>query len=637
MLADYARIGTITQMDICGSHAGISVAPADPETREITEMQKETQNTTSPGVVVEDHAHLASVEKVLTSLVKLINGKKLYADNNPRLAEFTREYEAALRLYFQVEDELVLEVDHSAIRWRDQVVYENEKREESIAFLLHKDGVGEITIGSGAVGAETELFVEILADEYHKLGSEEDVVTRFWNADFEHISYRVLDDYLSGEYAELAQLSDEGETEGTGKDHEELLPSLEDKGRVIERPADALTSIDEYLRRLIMHTCTATDEEERETYFQNMLGSFFSVSNEEIALYQNELNNEKTSDGLSAFAETVFVFVLLQDNPSAVRDVSGVLERIVEFATEDRYPETLGRLLSLVREFHEAHSLTEAVSELCQRLEQQLVAPALIAAMGELLINGQCEERPTLAYFRQIGRNAVDPLLRVLHHLDSETTHREICDSLLEILGDDATDVIERFDVDNPLIAADAVYIAGQVENPRLTASMRELVYYPDRKVKEEMISLVASMEEEGVGDLLIGAMADGDKHVRCRAMDATSQRGDAGALEKLEEIAFGKVLADRDPDEQEVIFRSLGRVGNAETVDRLEKMVTKKRLRRLSSDRDNKLLALRALEHISDTSALKLLDKLVEDSSELVQSVARRSREALGKGKKTQ
>jgi len=379
-----------------------------------------------------------------------------------------------------------------------------------------------------------------------------------------------------------------------------------------------------------MHTCTSTDEAERESYFQGMMSSFFSSSDEEISLYHNELDREKLSDGLSAFAETIFVFTLLHDNPSAVRDVSGVLEKIVEFATVDRHPETLARLLGFTREFRETQQLPEDITELCGRLEERLAEPGLVTDMGERLISGDGEAKPTLEYFRLIGLAAVDPLLRVLHHLESESTHRDICDALLEILGPEAIDTIERFDVDNPLIAADAVYIAGQMDSPRLTPSMRELVYYPDRKVKEEMIALVAEMNEEGVGDLLLGAFNDSDKHVRCRAIEAAAGRNDPGVREKLEEIAFGKGLADLDPDEQEVIFRALGNTGNAGTVDRLEKMVNKKGLRRLTNNRDGRLLALRALENIRDESAIALLDMLAEDSDQLVQSLAKRVRKAL-------
>jgi HEAT repeat protein len=78
------------------------------------------------------------------------------------------------------------------------------------------------------------------------------------------------------------------------------------------------------------------------------------------------------------------------------------------------------------------------------------------------------------------------------------------------------------------------------------------------------------------------------------------------------------------------VIFRSLGRVGDTATVERLAAMIEKKGLRLLTGNRDQKILAIRALECILDDSALVLLDRLSDDSNQLVQSRARRARTTL-------
>ena len=224
-------------------------------------MTREPENNATATAAPEELAHLERVIDILKSLVRLIHGRKLYAENNPRLQEFEEGLSEDLARYFKLEDELVLVVEQYAIRWRDEVVYENEKREESIAFLLHKDGIGEISIGAGALGDELNHLVQILTDEFHRAAPDEDVVTRFWNADFEHISYRVLDDYLAGDYTELAALADPEEV--PTEDHEELMPSLADRGREIISPRESAESIDEYLRRQIMRTCDSEDETER--------------------------------------------------------------------------------------------------------------------------------------------------------------------------------------------------------------------------------------------------------------------------------------------------------------------------------------------------------------------------------------
>ena len=91
---------------------------------------------------------LEKVRAVFSSLSKLVLGKKIYAKRNPTLLKFASEFDAALHDLFIDEDELVVSIEKDTIRWDGHVVYENDRRDESIAFLLYKDGIGEISISS---------------------------------------------------------------------------------------------------------------------------------------------------------------------------------------------------------------------------------------------------------------------------------------------------------------------------------------------------------------------------------------------------------------------------------------------------------------------------------------------------------
>jgi HEAT repeat protein len=70
--------------------------------------------------------------------------------------------------------------------------------------------------------------------------------------------------------------------------------------------------------------------------------------------------------------------------------------------------------------------------------------------------------------------------------------------------------------------------------------------------------------------------------------------------------------------------------VGDAVTVEQLRKFVGKRRLLDFSRNRDNKMLAIRALEHIQEPSAVELLQKLSRDSNETVRARAGRALSAL-------
>jgi hypothetical protein len=232
---------------------------------------------------------------------------------------------------------------------------------------LFKDGIGEITFHPKSVGQEVDRLVEMLADELHSLGGDEDIVTRLWNANFEHIGHRVLDDYLSEQFGTgSTDAASEARSDETS-DHAELLPDLPsftEKGRIIVDHTTTLGSIDTYMRGLATQHHHQQDAAATEASYQRTLRSCFNVTGEETALYRTELEHEKTEDGIASFTEAIIVFTLMVD-PTAVRDVVTVLERLIEYALHEKSPATLERVVRLVKGFRAREDLTDNVRQYC--------------------------------------------------------------------------------------------------------------------------------------------------------------------------------------------------------------------------------------------------------------------------------
>jgi hypothetical protein len=568
-----------------------------------------------------------AAERVLKALSKLVSGRKIYADNNPRLEQFRDELTTTLREFFALDDELQLTIEQFAIHWHDDVIYENLRRDESLAFILFKDGIGEVTITPPAIGDELERLVRILADELHCANNEDDVVTRFWNADFQHISYRVLDDYLEPQRKE--SLDGPRGLEETA-DHGELIPSLADKGRVIVHRSDSLVSIDSMLREVLRRHQPQVTDDEAELAYQRMLRSVFSVPVDEIEIYRAEVERERSDDGIAAFFEAFQVFLLMPDNPTGVRDVSSVLERLFEYAVAERRAATLERVVRCVREFNARPDLPDTVRRFNEKLLARAAGKELMESLLEGLATGDGHAGGVLGFAVAVGAPAVDVLVRALHRGAPPALHRRICDAIIAISPETAVTVIDRLDVDQPEVAVDAVYLARALKLATLSPRLRELVFYPDARVKLEMLGWIASHDDADTTNLLIASLGDLDRRVRIRVLDALCDRREPRVRERLTEMAFAKDLSERANDEQEAIFRTLGFVGDGGTVVQLRAMVEKRRLLPMSKGPDTKLLAIRALERIHDAGALELLARLAEDPADAVKQRAQRAHQAL-------
>lgn len=569
-----------------------------------------------------------AAERVLKALAKLVSGRKIYADNNPRLAQFRDEMATALREFFALEDELVLTIEQFVMHWQEHVVYENLRRDESLAFILFKDGIGELTILPRAVGEETDRLVRILADELHHVTQDEDVVTRFWNADFQHITYRVLDDYLEPERDPSEAATGPGLEETA--DHDELIPSLADKGRVIVHRSASLVSLDTMLRNVAHRHHPGANEEEAELEYQRLLRSTFNLPVDELELYRAELRADQAEDGIAEFFEAIQVFLLMPENPTGVRDVASVLERLVEYAVSERRPVTLERLVRAIREFGERADLPDAARRAQEKLLSRAASAELVNSFLEGFADADANADAVLAYATAVGAPSIDALVRALHRGGSPSLHRRICDALIAVSPDGAAALIDRLDVDQPEVAVDAVYLARTLKLDSLSPRLRELVFYPDARVKLEMLGWIATHDDADTTNLLLASLGDLDRRVRLRVLDTLAARRDPRVRERITEMAFAKDLGERAVDEQEAIFKTLGHVGDATTVVHLRSLVEKRRLLPLGKGPDLKLLAIRALEKIHDRSAVNLLQKLGEDPSEPVRQRAQRAQQAL-------
>jgi HEAT repeat protein len=570
----------------------------------------------------------AAVERVLKAMAKLVAGRKIYAANNPRLAQFREELAAALREFFSLEDELVLTIEQFSIHWREHAVYENLRRDESLAFILFKDGIGEVTFLPAAIGAETDRLVGILADELHHLSNEEDVVTRFWNADFQHITYRVLDDYLEPERDSGDDAGPPGIEETA--DQDELIPSLADKGRVIVHRSESLVSLDALLREVSRRHHPGANPDEAELAYQRLLRSAFSVPVDEMEMYRGELDREHADDGIAAFFETLYVFLLMPDNPTGVRDVSSVLERLLEFTVTERRPATLTRLIGCIREFDARADLPESARRVGEKLLARAGSAELVGSFLDGLADADASADAVVAYAIAVGAPATDALVRALHRGASPSIHRRICDALIAISPEAVASIIDRLDVDQPEVAVDAVYLARALKLETLSPRLRELVFYPDARVKLEMLGWIATHHDADTTNLLLASLGDLDRRVRLRVLDALSERREPRVRERLTELACAKDLGERHADEQEAIFKTLGQVGDAGTVVQLRALIDRRRLIHIGKGPDLKLLALRALERIHDPSAVALLARLCQDPSDAVKLRAQRAHQAL-------
>lgn len=572
----------------------------------------------------------ARVREVFLSLAKLISARAIYSANNPALANFRRGFERTFRDFFETEKELQLRIEQYRVLWNGETVYENEDHGGSLAFILYKDGVGEVTFYASVTAGELDEFVDILKDEIHNPSPHSDIVTRLWNADFANISYRVLDEDPSGQL--------EGE-HGAGVRAQVSVLEVDDQTRYRVAASDRTPpadnsdggSIADHLLGVVRATRPNADEVEKERYVQEMLSTLFSTSGDEKRRYLEEYAESARGDRIATLVETAFDFMRDGKDPTAENALT-LAERAVGFARAERNARTLSRSLEILRS-EKGHATNMASREAAKRLEGELVDGEFLRSLA-----GD-DETPTedvlgvLHYLRAVGAGAIPAILEVLHAHNRSVVHREACDALLAVAGDRIDGIVDSLNIDQLHIARDVVYLLRALHRGDVPPVLRELVHYPDRQVREGALDLLAEASHEYAVTLMCVLLEDEDKHLRLRALSALQTAGATTAAEKILWLCFDEEAPKRDADEAKRLFEAAGALGGSEALDRVESVLGKRSWLRLGgaqAGKEQKLLAISLLGAAGGARARNMLRKLAADGSA---SVRRRAEEALKPG----
>ena len=575
----------------------------------------------------------ATAEKargVFLCLSKLVLGKKIYAKNNPALLRFSAELAAALRSFFQDEDALVASIDKYRILWNEEVVYENDKREESIAFILYRDGIGEITIQKTVTPQEVELFVDLLKDAVRAVWQDEDVVTQLWKADLEHISYRILDEYLLGQFGEGRRDEAEARLASLETEDHPDAPGLGERSRVDDNAENEIEPIDRYLSKLAGYDSVGMSEEAREEHFQSMMASFFTVSGEELRTFKEQLFEKKQKDNLVSFISDLSDFLRASDGSAAARDVMDTIERLVDYLITELRGPVLASLLQDVRQTAAKGDVPADARDFLAGLENKFTEPSLLRALGGTVGTSEEASEEAFAYFEVAGEKAVPAICSLIEERPDPRLHKKARECLVRIAGAKLPEIIARLDIDKPQIARDVIALANAVRFREIPKVIRELVYYPDDHVRHEAIQFLAGLGSAEALALLVKLLDDANKNVRLKTLAVVSDVDAPVVRDRLIEIAFGKEFTEREFDEQAEIFKALGKVVGEAALPKLKHSVGKKSFLGLAKrhTKMNKLLAIEALEQIDKPGARRLLGDLANDPDDAVRS---RAAEALG------
>jgi HEAT repeat protein len=573
----------------------------------------------------QDLRGIEKVRGIFACLSKYIHAKTIYASNNPNVANFAAAFYESFESYFRDDKELVLSVEQYRMRWHEETVYENREKAESIAFLLYKDGVGEITFQSSVAPAELERFVDLLRNEIFNPSSHLDFVSRLWQAEFAGITYRVFDECAEGA---------SGEGRGAGSDSLEqplqagdhslapLAASSDGAGSASGGPPDSLGA---YLEDLVERELRHSSPREREKRLQDMLTYLFASGADDLTSWSDNYARLDDGNKLLGLLSVMLDFAELRSAPPVVRDIDDIIDRLVRFIVEEAHVPTLVALLDIQRTTCRNRPFAVDFQSLPSRIEHELTNSAFLLSLGKTKGRSAQDAQEVLGYFRLIGENAAPGVCELLATSKDASIHKDACDTLIDIADKEVPRIVNDFNMDNPYEAKDAVYLLQRSATKEVHPVTRKLMSSTDLHVREQVVEYLVGVGNDEAASLLCTYLVDGDPGIRAKTFAAVEDFHHPQVTAKVLEACFTDENAPRSPDELERMFRAAGKLGGRGALGSIRKMLGKGSWLRLGKGRgkQNKLLAITALRYIPGPEAMELLKEFAEDGDSLVRTKA--------------
>jgi hypothetical protein len=567
-----------------------------------------------------DASLIKGVAEVFNQLIKTVKAKLVYPASSRLPQQFLEKLHADLSALLGDVRSLKLKVESDAVVFESNPIYKSITKADNFAHPFFRDGIIELEFRAGITFDELEKFVEILSMVSRSAYIEDDLATLLWEAGFEKIFYKLMDDSIDIETFEYGASNLKTPLSSTGVDFSELF--------IPERDLN-LTEED-------------FDLESDKNKGKKCPTAYKNVP-DDVADYISKITEYDESEK-SAIAE-----LLKEDDDFKFKQyVIDIMFEILGMDTDNAsYMETLdmiskvrddfiksGEMESAIAIFNMARELKEALKNLGDEKEKKIEeflksfgASERIRVMVDMLNNSKDANYALVAeYLSMFSWEAINPLIWALGELSHYPARRAVCQAL-ETISVDHIDVLGK-GAENPrwYVVRNVVMILGKIGSAQALNHFQRTIKHSDLRVRKETVVSAARIDSELSIDLLIIALKDESEGLQTMALRELVNRKSGKAFDHLEKMIDDKEFKNRSTDQIKEILAGYAQLGGLNAFEKLKKMATRPILIPSEKTERIKFYAIMALGYLQNNQAYQLLSKIANSRNKKAGDAARRA-----------
>lgn len=543
----------------------------------------------------------SQVAEMIRVVVKGLRALQMYLPNNPVYQRSVQSLQAAFAPVWEMTDEVVLSVVETDLIWEQEVVYEQEHRSESFAWLLYKDGMRILTLKKGVEDEEIIRFLQIV-NRARLLTADagDDLLTLLWQEDFQCIGYRFAE-----VVAETSMVLD---------------PQAIDLERQ-HRPDEAAHVIRQELLDDRPQGMIALEDFDSTLYF---------LEEGEVESLRSQVEQEYQTDIRGPALDILFDVFELHPEPETRSEILEILEQLLpglllngEFGPAARVMREMRSIASRVR------LAGTAVGERFEAFEESLSRPEIVAQFLQALDEsaGAVADEDIGELLRELRAPALGTALRFLPELGHPEVRRRLESAVDRLAEAHPREVTRLLDAADPAVLRGLLPLLGRLRLQAVVPSLGQVLSRPEADLRLAAVEALTAIGTAGAMGQVERALADEDRAVRQAAIAAAAARGWKGALKSLETVIHHRAeREDLERSERRQVFEAYAQIAGPPALRTLEEILLPRGLFRRKESAETRTCAAYAVARIRTPEARDLLDRLTQDKELAVRNAALRA-----------
>ena len=523
---------------------------------------------------------------ILQNIIKSKKTLRMYPQNNPVYVKALEDLYARFGDFFHFKGDLTFKINQHSIFHDSEEVYQNLEKDDNIALFFFKDGLRELTFRQGLLLEELESFMKIIAMDFDREAVDDDIVTLFWEGDFQNIYYVVDDTFL---------------LDADGEEYEE---------RAVTAAKQQVSDIDGLMKAYV--------EEFSEEDIKDV--SVIPFSDKDLQNLMKELEHD-SSNKIDKLTTILFeMFYHAEEMSAILEDTLKFFRETITFSLKEGNINTVIQIMKRGKEILEDPLSTEGMKKHIRMLLLYPGSDDALGTLGEVLdSNLIIQDEIFTLYIELLDRKAIMPLVKILGDIQTLRGRKKVMDALVFLGRQDIKTLASALNDQRWHVVRNIISILRKIRDKGSVEYLLKAMRTEDTRVKKEVIKALADLGGQEVIRPLKEHLSDPDAGVRIESARALGTIGSIAAKKILLEKISDKMFKEKDIEEKKVFYEILSKWKDEEVFDFLIGTLKKGSFLWWDKNYEEKACAAFCLGLLGNKDALPYLQKYNDSKNQLL------------------